>query len=113
MSKWTLGQLGKNKAKQTQSNPNKAKTNPILANKTPEQTQYKPKHTQFQRKMMLLPMLITGRYGPFDYCVDLNVVDKRTCILSVNIVTITKYSQGNKPLLTIVARNSMKEHTNA
>jgi hypothetical protein len=36
--------------KQSQTNPNKAKTNPILANKTLKQTQFKPKQTQFQMK---------------------------------------------------------------
>jgi len=97
---------------------NKAKTNPkqtqYKANLKPIRTQFKPKQKQFQSKNMLLPMLITGRPGPFGYYNELNVVHKTSCISGVNIVTISKYSRSNKmQLLTIVARNSMKEHKNA
>ncbi|KPK02326.1 MAG: hypothetical protein AMJ56_21105 [Anaerolineae bacterium SG8_19] len=55
MDTWSIG------TKQSQTNPNKAKTNPILANKTPIRTQFKPnlscrsllakqEQTQFQTK---------------------------------------------------------------
>jgi hypothetical protein len=71
------------------TNPNEPKTNPILANKTPKRTQFKPKQTQFQRETMLLPMLITGRPGLFGYCTEIN---KTSCILSVNLVNIGKYT---------------------
>jgi len=58
MDTWSRG------TKQSQTNPNKAKTNPILANKTTIRTQFKPnlsrrslwrsrKQTQFQGKNML------------------------------------------------------------
>ncbi len=44
MDTWSI------RTKQSQTNPNKAKSNPILANKTPIRTQFKPKQIQFQRQ---------------------------------------------------------------
>jgi hypothetical protein len=111
------------------TNPNEPKTNPKpkkskmnltaclttnyeqrTMNDEKKRTQTNPKRTQFQSKTMLLPMLITGRPGRFGYSGVLNVVDKTSCIWSVNLVTISKHSRSNKmQLLTIVARISIKE----
>jgi hypothetical protein len=55
-----------------------------------------PIQTQFQRQYMKN----TGRHKPFGYETDPNGIDKTSCILSTNLVNISKYSRSNKMQLS-------------
>ncbi|MGB2806892.1 MAG: hypothetical protein WBC22_04085 [Sedimentisphaerales bacterium] len=97
---WSIGKTKPIKANskpiKANSKPIKANSKPIKANIMPKQSQYKPKQTQFQSQKMK----ITGRHKPFAYEAGTNGIDKTNCILSTNLVIISKYTRSNKMKLS-------------